>query len=96
MMCALGVDTPKTLYFSVSHLSELFYADRLREIPNLTAHIHITQEVVPGYETGRISLDGLTLPSDTEFYLCGAPGLVATMSSQLATLGYQSVFTEKF
>jgi len=96
MISSMDANSKKILYFSVSHQNELFYMDRLNTIANLTTHIHITQEIVPGYETGRISLDGLTLPLDTEFYICGAPWLVVTMSSQLAALGYTSIFTEKF
>lgn len=73
MISSMDANSKKILYFSVSHQNELFYMDRLNTIANLTTHIHITQEIVPGYETGRISLDGLTLPLDTEFYICGAP-----------------------
>lgn len=33
-----------SLYFTVATQEELFYTDRLRSIPNLDLHIHITRE----------------------------------------------------
>ena len=37
---------PKMLYFSVSYAKDLFYAEKIRQIPNLESHIHITREKI--------------------------------------------------
>ncbi|MBP9812004.1 rubredoxin [Candidatus Gracilibacteria bacterium] len=96
MLRSLEAETKKVLYFSVSHKDELFYIEELKSIPNLEAIIHVTQESVPGYGEGRISLDGLTYPKNTEFYLCGTPGLVSSATDVLKSQGYNEIYSEKF
>lgn len=46
MISSLSEDAKKSLYFSVSTESELFYTDKLHSISNLDLHIHITRQKV--------------------------------------------------
>jgi hypothetical protein len=39
--------TNKTLFFSVSQKSDLFYEDRIKKIKNLKVHIHLSKEKLP-------------------------------------------------
>jgi NAD(P)H-flavin reductase len=41
--------TNKTLIFSVPYKSELFYEDKIKNIPDLKHEIYITREEAPGY-----------------------------------------------
>lgn len=77
MIRSLGPEIEKSLYFSVAHMNDLFYAEELRKIKNLDLHIHITRESVDGYETGRVDMDSIVAPHDTEWYFCGNPAMIS-------------------
>lgn len=46
MITALPVEMSKSLYFTVSTESELFYVEKLRQIANLDLHIHVSREEI--------------------------------------------------
>lgn len=74
----------KIIYFSVSHLSELFYVNEIAELDCDETHIHVSRESLTGCEAGRIDLSKPDFPLETEFYLCGSPVSVTSFQEQLA------------
>lgn len=88
-------DISKTVYFSVSTQDELFYEDILASYENTDLHISISRETVPGYRSGRIQLDK-EFSLDTEFYLCGNPGMIREKTEELEHKGYVHVYNEAF
>lgn len=88
--------SPKKLYFSVSYKADLFYLDRIHDIPNLEYHIHVSREQVPWCEPGRINLSAEEFPEDTEFYICGGPAIVTDIADILQQRGFKNIYTEKY
>ncbi len=86
----------KELYFSVSHKSDLFYVDRIKNIANLSSHIHVSREEVEGCEPGRIDVSAVSFPENTEFYLCWNPAVVTSFADILQSRGYTHIYTEKY
>ncbi|MFA5747680.1 MAG: FAD-binding oxidoreductase [Candidatus Absconditabacterales bacterium] len=88
--------TNKTLFFSVSQKSDLFYEDRIKKIKNLKVHIHLSKEKLPGYNFGRIDLSKLKFEPDSEFYICGNPQTVTFFIDTLKSMGFTKIYSEKF
>lgn len=88
--------TKKQLFFSVSHKKDLFYEDRIKKIHGLWYEIHISQENVEGYQSGRINFVTQNFDPTTEFYICGKPEVVDDIVGKLTMLGYKRIYTEKF
>lgn len=78
--------TKKQLFFSVSHKKDLFYEERIKRIHGLGYEIHISQETVPEYQTGRIDLVKQHFDPATEFYVCGKPETVDDIIGKLTVL----------
>lgn len=87
---------PKVLYFSVSYASDLFYKDRIKNIPDLISYIFVSRESIPGCEEGRIDLRTRGFNENTEFYLCGKPETVLSFKNTLMEQGYSRIFTESY
>ncbi|MEI6711736.1 MAG: hypothetical protein WCK88_06205 [bacterium] len=86
----------KSLYFSVSTQADLFYAEELRAIKNLDLHICVSREEVTGCEFGRINIDAVEAPLETEWYLCGNPKMVEENITKLNQRGYTQIHHEVF
>ncbi len=86
----------KKLYFSVSTKDELFYEDEIRSLENLESHIHITRKDTEGYASGRIDIQNIATPIDTEWYLCGNPKMIEESKKILKSRGFKYIFTEEF
>lgn len=93
---ANATKSEKQLYFSVSHKSDLFYIDRIKNIENIQSHIHVSREKVDGCEQERIDLSTVQFPENTEFYLCGNPAVVITFADSLQSRWYLHIYTEKY
>ena len=89
---------PKTwkLYFSVSTLWELFYIEKLRTIPHLDLHIHITREKVDGFEEWRVDIDTIEASPEAEWYFCGNTQMIAEGKEKLEKKGYTKIYSESF
>lgn len=96
MITSLPEKSIKSLYFSVATESELFYVDKLKAIPNLALHIHVTRENVEGFQTGRVDVDTLVVSPDTEWYLCGNPKMVSETREKLIKRGFIDIYSEEF
>lgn len=88
--------TEKQLFFSVSYKKDLFYEDKIKKIPGLVYKIHISQETVPGYESGRIDFIQQHFDPNTEFYLCWRPETIDNIIEKLTILWYKRIYVEKF
>lgn len=86
----------KILLFGVQDSESLFYVDRIKKIPKLTAHIYLSREEVPGYLHGRIDCSTLDFPKESEFYLCGNPAMVEGTVATLKARGFDKIYFEKF
>ncbi len=84
------------LFFGVATKSELFYEDKIREIEGLTTHTYLSQETIEWYEHGRIDLSKYSFTPETEFYICGNPAMVETVSQYLQEHKFTNIITEKF
>ncbi len=85
-----------SLYFSVSTEGELFYVEKLRALPNIDLHIHVSRESIAGFEEWRVDIDMISTSPETEWYLCGNPKMVAEVKEKLKTRGYVKVYSEVF
>ncbi len=86
----------KTLYFSVSTAAELFYIEKLQQIPWLDLHIHVTREEIDGYEKWRIDVANIQAEKNTEWYICWNPNMVSDAKNKLHDSGYDMVYSEEF
>lgn len=96
MIVSLPGTVKKVLYFSVATQAELFYVDKLRNIENLELHIHVTREQVEWFESGRVDVDLIETPLNSEWYLCGNPKMVAEAREKLSKNGFQHIYSEEF
>lgn len=89
-------NTQKILYFSVSYEKDLFYKDRIKAIPELESHIHVSRETVLGCEEGRIDLSTPKFLPESEFYLCGKPETVKLFKEILTQRWFTKIYTEMY
>lgn len=85
-----------SLYFTVASQAELFYAEKLRAIPNLDLHIHTTRESVEWCDLGRVDVDTIPATPETEWYICGSPRMVTEAVDNLTAKGYTRIYKEEF
>ncbi len=88
MACSLPENIQKSLYFSVSMLGDMFYTEELRAIKNLDLHLCVSREDVAGCTFGRIDIDTIEAPLETEWYLCGNPQMMEESVAKLTQRGY--------
>lgn len=86
----------KRFFFSVSHEADLFYVEEIKDLKIPETHIHISREKVEGFEEGRINIEHINFPEETEFYICGVPLMVKDFMTQLKTRGYKNIFVEAY
>ncbi|NUJ98114.1 hypothetical protein HGA92_05010 [Candidatus Gracilibacteria bacterium] len=86
----------KKLYFGVANLSDMFYGEKLKNIQNLELNLYLSREQVEGYNFGRINLENKEFDTNTEFYICGNPGVVTTTKELLGSKGFTQVYSEEF
>ena len=88
MARSLPENIKKSLYFSVSTLGDMFYAKELQAIKNLDLHLCVSREKVAGCTFGRIDIDSIEAPLETEWYLCGNPEMMEEGVAKLTQRGY--------
>lgn len=86
----------KWFFFSVSHEADLFYVEKIKALNIPETHISISREEVAGYEKGRIQIEHIDFPVETEFYICGVPLMVKEFMTQLRTRGYSNIYVEAY
>jgi ferredoxin-NADP reductase/rubredoxin len=86
----------KHVFFWVRERKDLFYIEKLKSIPELELHVYLSKEKSNIYEFWRIDVTGYAFSHDTEFYICGNPDMVTSISESLISLGYKRIYTEKF
>ncbi len=96
MMSSIDTDVKKVLYFSVATKAELFYVEKLKQINNLDLHIRITREDIVWYESGRIDMDTIQAPENSEWYLCGNPKMIQEAQEKIRNRWFEKVFAEEF
>lgn len=86
----------KWFFFSVSEAKDLFYVEEIKKLNIPETHISLSREKVAGFEEGRISIDHIDFPEETEFYICGVPLMVKDFLTKLRARGYKNVFVEAY
>ncbi|USN58909.1 MAG: hypothetical protein H6767_02215 [Candidatus Peribacteria bacterium] len=74
----------------------MFYESLVQSINGLQVEIYLSREEREGYKHGRMDLSKMQFSPETEFYICGNPGLVAATKECLEQAGYTHIFFEKF
>ncbi|MFC2696316.1 MAG: FAD-binding oxidoreductase [Candidatus Absconditicoccaceae bacterium] len=86
----------KRFFFSVSYAKDLFYGEEIKNLNIPETHISISREEVEGFEYGRINIDHIDFPAETEFYICGVPLMVKEFLTNLKARGYKNIFVEAY
>lgn len=86
----------KVLYIGAQTEKNLFYMDRIAQIPNLETQVYLSREEHPRYKNGRVNVAEFTYPLDTHFYICGNPALIVDSEKSLREKGYANIFHESF
>jgi ferredoxin-NADP reductase len=68
----------------------------LASIKNLYLNIHITKEKIKWYNFGRIDIKKLNFDINSEFYICGNPSFVETITLELEKKGFNKIYVERF
>jgi len=92
---------PKRVLFGVRHENDVFYTERLVEVPNTTVQVTVSRPESSWQGLrGRVTdhLHTLDLAHDEEVYLCGSMGMVSDVSTALAERGHSpdSIVAESF
>ncbi len=86
--------TKKQLFFSVAHKKDIFYEERIKNIPGLRNALYISQESVPGYRQWRIDITKEHFDPQTEFYISWKAESVTNIVHTLTILWYKRIYTE--
>ena len=86
----------KRFFFSVSYAKDLFYGEEIKNLNIPETHISISREEVEGFEYGRINIDHIDFPAETEFYICWVPLMVKEFLTNLRARGYKNIFVEAY
>ena len=86
----------KRFFFSVSYAKDLFYLEEIKNLNIPETHISISREEVEGFEYGRINIDHIDFPAETEFYICWVPLMVKEFLTNLRARGYKNIFVEAY
>ena len=86
----------KRFFFSVSYAKDLFYVEEIKNLNIPETHISISREEVEGFEYGRINIDHIDFPAETEFYICWVPLMVKEFLTNLRARGYKNIFVEAY
>lgn len=86
----------KRFFFSVSYAKDLFYLEETKNLNIPETHISISREEVEGFEYGRINIDHIDFPAETEFYICWVPLMVKEFLTNLRARGYKNIFVEAY
>ena len=89
-------EAKKRFFFSVSYGKDLFYVEQIKALNIPETHISVSREEVPWYEQGRIQIDDIDFPLETEFYICGVPLMVKDFMTKLRARGYSNIFVEAY
>ena len=85
----------KRFFFSVSYAKDLFYVEEIKNLNIPETHISISREEVEGFEYGRINIDHIDFPAETEFYICWVPLMVKEFLTNLRARGYKNIFVHR-
>ena len=58
------------LTFLIKLVENLFYVEEIKNLNIPETHISISREEVEGFGYGRINIDHIDFPAETEFYIC--------------------------
>ena len=86
----------KRFFFSVSYAKDLFYVEEIKNLNIPETHISISREEIEGFEYGRINIDHIDFPAETEFYICWVPLMVKEFLTNLRARGYKNIFVEAY
>lgn len=96
MITSLNSQIKKKIYFSVASHEDLFYVDEIESIEDLESFIHLTREKSEIYREGRVDIDSIIATPETEWYLCGNPGMITEAREKLQKRGFTHVYSEEF
>lgn len=96
MITSLNSQIKKKIYFSVALHEDLFYLDELESIQDLESFIHLTREKSEIHREGRIDIDSIMATPETEWYLCGNPGIITEAREKLQKRWFTHVYSEEF
>ena len=93
-----------TLLFWVRTLKDLFYVEPFKllknKYQNFDYHIYLSQEETQEYNKGYVTefINEWITESFDEFYICGAPNMIDSVTEQLRTkwISGKSIFTERY
>ena len=90
---------PMELYFTVRYEKDLFYLDKLKNIPNLKTHIYLTKENTSentNYNYWRLNISDINIWENDEIYICWNPSFVEWMVNSLKEKWYKNIYFEKY
>lgn len=96
MLLHTADDIPKQVFFGGAFLKDMFYIEELKKFKNVQLHLYLSKEDVEWYHYGRMNFESLSFEANTEFYICGSPGLVVQATEVLHKNGYTQVYSEEF
>ncbi len=89
-------ETKKELHFWVRHEKDLFYIDKLKNIPNLKIFIYLSWEEKKNYKYGRINPNLIDFWKNDEIYICWSNKLLEQINITLKEKQIENIYFEKF
>ena len=86
----------KVLYFWVKTWEDVFYLEKLQNIPNLQVHIYLSQEKREWCKYGRIQYGDIQYSPEDEIYMCWSPWLIEDLQKEFQKNDMKHVYFEKF
>ena len=86
----------KELHFGVRSKKDLFYLDKLKDIPNLKVFTYLSGEEVDWHIHWRININAINIWKEDEVYICWKPQLVENITTSLKESKHKNVLYEKF
>ncbi len=86
----------KVLYFWVKTWEDVFYLEKLQNIPNLQVHIYLSQEKREWCKYGRIQYRDIQYSPEDEIYMCWSPWLIEDLQKEFQKNDMKRVYCEKF
>ena len=86
----------KELHFGVRSKKDLFYLDKLKDIPNLKVFTYLSGEEVDWHIHWRININAINIWKEDEVYICWNPQLVENITTSLKESKHKNVLYEKF
>lgn len=87
---------PKELHFWVRDKKDLFYINKLKNIPKLDIYIYLSKWKNKKYIHWRIDINKFKINKNDEIYICWNPSLVEESVKMLKNKEIENVYFEKF